>query len=492
MFSAKDSKRNTRFASRTDITLAGRVALCIALLAAAPSFAGTPEEIARVEKGLRAPVALAGVPVAVTALADEMRRLNVPGVSVAVIRNGEIRWAKGYGVTHANGPAVTPSTLFQAASISKPVAAMGALRMVEEGKLALDADINTMLTSWKLPPGPGEAKATLRQLLSHTAGTGVHGFPGYAAGAAVPTALQVLDGSGPANTKAVRIDSVPGAAWKYSGGGYTIVQQAMVERGGKTFEDLLADSVLKPIGMNDSTFAQPLPAALLGRAALPHDRNGEPVAGGPHTHPEQAAAGLWTTPTDLARFALEVQRSAAGAKGVLSPAMVRTMLTPVRQQYGLGLEIEGEGAGLSFGHGGSNVGYKTSLYAYAANGDGVVVMTNGDRGGELAGGLLRAIAAEYGWPSDHTRVRKAVELSAAALGKLAGRYEIKNGGTFELAIRDGLLMLATPDSPFEPVYAESEGVLFVLSRDLELRMEPGTGAGRLVFGSWETSFQRID
>ena len=455
------------------------------VLVSATAFAGQAEQIARIERGLRAPVVLAGEAPAVRSLLDEMRRLHVPGVSIAVIRNGKIAWARGYGLAYAGGPAITPATLFQAASISKPVTAMAALRLAERGELDLDADINSVLTSWALPPGA--ATVTMRQLLSHTAGTGVSGFPGYAADKPVPTLLQVLDGAPPANTKPVRIESAPGLEWRYSGGGYSVAQQALIDRTKQPFDVLLCATVLTPIGMRDSRFAQPLPAGLLARAALPHDGEGKPVAGGPYTYPELAAAGLWTTPSDLARFALDLQRSASGAKGVLSARMARTMLTPVKNGYGLGVNVQGEGASLSFAHGGSNTGYQNTLFAYA-RGDGAVVMTNGANGAELANGVLRALAHEYRWPSQRATVRKAIALPVAAQEAIAGRYEVKGLGDFKIARRDGRLMIALRGDTWEPVYAASPTVLFVLSSELELRLA-GDG-GRIVSGSFDVPFTR--
>ena len=462
------------------------------LAVASPAFAGTAGEIARIERGLRLPVALAGEPAATRTLAEEMRRLNVPGVSVAVIRGGKLAWAQGYGVTHAGGPAVSPDTLFQAASISKPVTAMAALRLAQEGKLDLDADVNTILAAWKLPAATGaEAKVSLRQLLSHTAGTSVSGFPGYAAGKPVPTLVQVLDGAAPANTKPVRVEAAPGSAFRYSGGGYSIVQQALIDRAQQPFAAVLADTVLKPIGMKASSFAQPLPSALLARAALPHDGDGKPYAGGPYTYPELAAAGLWTTPSDLARFAIDLQRSAAGGKGVLSVEMARTMLQPVKNRYGLGVETEGAGSSLSFAHGGSNMGYQNALFAYAGagKGDGVVVMTNGANGATLADSIVRAVSAEYKWPSKQPRTRAAVTLPDADQEKLAGRYAASGAGDFTIVRRDGKLMVALRGDSFEPLYASSPTVLFVLSRDLELRMD-GDG-GRVVAGSFDLPFTRV-
>jgi CubicO group peptidase (beta-lactamase class C family) len=394
-----------------------------------------------------------------------------------------------------DGAPVTPDTLFQAASISKPFTALAALRMVETGKLALDADINTALSSWKLPPGPGGAYATLRQLLSHTAGTTVSGFPGYAHDAAVPTLAQVLDGAAPANTRPVRIEKPPGSAWNYSGGGYTVVQQAMIDRAGKPFDELLAETVLAPLGMKDSSFAQPLPASLLPRAAMPHDGKGEPYPGGAYTYPELAAAGLWTTPSDLARFILGVQRNAdERGLALLSPAMARTMLQPVKNGYALGFGTEGKGPSLSFGHGGSNMGYQDLLSAYVGHGDGVVVMTNGEGGNDIGQGILRAVAHEYHWPSNQTTVRKAVALPAARRKALVGKYEIQGLGSFEIAEQDGQLVLGLREGVVEPLYAASRSptVLFVLSRALELRMaKDGSAAGRFHAGSFDLAFKRV-
>ncbi|MCD2515379.1 serine hydrolase [Massilia sp. G4R7] len=450
------------------------------------AWAQDANEIARIERGLRSAVGIQGAKPDTRTLDAEMRRLHVPGVSVAVIRNGKLAWAKGYGVAGPNGAPVTPQTLFQAASISKPVTAMAALKMVETGQLDLDADINTALSSWKLPPSPSKRPATLRQLLSHTAGTTISGFPGYAASAQVPTLLQVLDGKAPANTGPVRIEGAPGDAWNYSGGGYTVVQQAMIDRSGRPFDAVLEETVLKPLGMLDSSFAQPLPAALLARAAVPHDAQGKPYTGGPYTYPELAAAGLWTTPSDLAKFALAIQ---GGGAPVLSTTMQQTMLRPVMNDYALGLNIDGKAPRHAFAHGGSNMGYQNTMYAYVAKGDGVIVMTNGDAGGELAQSVVRSVASEYRWPTYQPKLRKAITLPAATRAKLAGRYEIKDLGDFEIAEREGKLMVALRDGQWEPLHAESARTLFVLSRELELRMDGGNG--RLLSGSFDVAFKKV-
>ncbi len=302
------------------------------------------QHIQHVTSGLIGGVILKGDEHATHTLADRMKELNVPGVSIAVLHNGKIEWARGFGVRGIGGEPVNAETMFQAGSISKPLAAMACLRLVQQGKLSLDADVNSYLTSWKFPSDPVAAgkPITLRELLTHTAGTTVHGFPGYASTAPVPTLVQVLNGEKPANTPAIRSEAAPIARWNYSGGGYTIMQQVMLDVTHEPFPKLLHDSVLSPIGMKHSTYEQPLPQPLREYAATPYRGDGKPVEGGAHTYPEMAAAGLWTTPTDLAIYAIEVERSLIGkANHVLSIEMTRQMLTPGMGHWGLGLQIGG-------------------------------------------------------------------------------------------------------------------------------------------------------
>ncbi len=330
-------------------------------------------------------------------LADRMAALHVPGVSIAVIRDGAIEWARGFGVIRIGGPAVTPDTLFQAASISKPVSALAVLRLVESEKLNLDTDVNQYLKTWKVPENQftAKAKVTLRTLLTHTAGMTVHGFPGYAANSPLPTVVQILKGEPPSNTPRIFVDTVPGKSGRYSGGGYVVTQQLLEDVAGIPFPRLMRESVLEPIGMTRSTFEQPLPASRLKEVATPYDSEGRAVPGGPHVYPEMAPAGLWTTPSDLARYAMEVQKALAGKSAVLSAAMARQMLSPNGQ--GLGPQTGGRKDNRYFFHGGSNDGYKCYLVAYNI-GDGAVIMTNGDNGAQLANDIVRTIAYEYKWP----------------------------------------------------------------------------------------------
>ncbi|HTY82728.1 MAG TPA: serine hydrolase domain-containing protein, partial [Silvibacterium sp.] len=335
--------------------------------------ADVARRIEAVETCLPPPVIVKSEPKACTTLTKRMEELHIPGVSVAVVHNGAIEWAKGYGVRQAGGDGVKTDTIFQAGSISKPVAAMGTLHLVQEGKLSLDTDINASLMSWKVPAStaaPGAA-VTLRELLTHTAGLTVHGFPGYATGEPVPSLVQVLNGEKPANTAPIRMDSPPGKEWRYSGGGYTVMQQLVIDTVKEPYPQFLHDTVLAPIGMSHSTYQQPLPAVLLTNAALPYNGDGTPVKGGPHTYPEMAAAGLWTTASDLCRYVIEVQNSLAGkANHVLSQSMTQQMLTPGKGDWGLGLSLGGSTADKWFSHGGVNEGYEALFVGYDSNGDG--------------------------------------------------------------------------------------------------------------------------
>jgi CubicO group peptidase (beta-lactamase class C family) len=433
--------------------------------------AETQQHIKDVEAGLLPSVVIKGDPHPGHTLSERMAALHVNGVSIAVIHRGVIEWAQGFGVMSEGGPLVTAETLFQAGSISKPVAAMAALHQVELGKLSLDADVNSVLTSWKLPDAPVAAgkPVTLRELLTHTGGTTVHGFPGYATDAPVPSLVQVLNGEKPANTPAIRTEAAPAAKWNYSGGGYTIMQQMLIDETKEPFAKLLHDTVLAPIGMTHSTYQQPLPAEMRASAATPYEADGKPVAGGAHTYPELAAAGLWTTPTDLARFCIEIQRSLKGEwNHVLSQEMTKQMLTRGMGDYGLGLAIGGSASNPYFGHGGVNEGFESTMTAYEKDGEGAVVMTNAQGGSRLADEVMRSIAAAYHWPDFQPKVRATVTVDPKILASYAGTYELNPKFSLVVRVEDGhLVTQGTGQSSFD-MLAESETKFFPTSFDAEI------------------------
>jgi len=383
-------------------TLAGIAAFAIAL--ASPALTRTDTDtaaamMARIEG--RQPVNHQGYD-ALT-LDELMARFGVPGVSVAVISDYKIHWAKAYGIADvSSGAKVDTDTIFQAASISKPVNAMAILKAVQDGRFTLDQDINTILKSWKLP-GDGftaEQPVTLRGLTSHTSGTGDgFGFPGYHPSAPRPTIVQILDGEKPSNVGKVRLERRPLTGQKYSGGAVTITQLALTDTVGRPYPEILQDWVLKPIGMTRSGHDQPLTPERDRNAARAHNGRGAAMDAKWHVYPELAAAGLWTTPIDLAKFAIEVQLSTRGKSNkVLSQAMAREMITPVGVgPFAVGFAIQQKGEGWYFSHGGSNWGFQCDVTAHTLKGYGVAIMTNSDSGGRLIEEIRSRVAAAYNW-----------------------------------------------------------------------------------------------
>jgi CubicO group peptidase (beta-lactamase class C family) len=430
------------------------------------------------------------------ALAADLEQFAVPGASWAVIDGGEIVHEAGIGsITAGRRDSVSPATLFQACSISKPVAALAMLRLVDRGVLDLDEDVNDKLTSWRIPPLESwQPVVTLRQLVSHSAGLTTSGFPGYRAGAALPTTVEILDGVEPANTFAVRVDTVPGLQFRYSGGGTMVMQQLLEDVTGTPLRALVRELVLEPLGMDDSDYAQPLPEELHDRAATAHDEAGRPIDGRWHTYPELAAAGLWTTPGDLARFAIGIQQTCAGADdALLSPALARELLAPQidagdriggLNQLGLGPFVGGAGQARRFGHQGGNVGFRCHLLAYRNTGQGAVVMTNGENGNWVVERAFARIAAAYGWPDYATEERERNVPDGPVLASFAGTYEL-HGRPLTVEPDGGNLLVGFPgQAPIEFVPQSDDsfagwidtGIRFDLSGDAPVLVVSQNGA----------------
>lgn len=422
-------------------------------------------------------------------IAADLEKFQVPGASWAVIDRGELVDTGCAGVVQADEPAaVVPGTLFQACSISKPVAVFAMLRLVDRGLLDLDEDVNRRLTSWQIPPtGDWKPVVTLRQLASHSAGLTVHGFPGYREGTALPTTVQILDGTAPTNTFGVRVDIVPGTQFRYAGGGTVVLQQLLEDVTGTPFQQLARELVLDPLGMADSDYAQPLPSALHDRAATAHDELGRPVHGRWHSYPELAAAGLWTTPTDLLKFAVGVQQTYAGAEGaLLSPALSRELLTPQiaatdriggLNHLGLGLFL-GDG-GVRFGHSGGNEGFRCHLLAYRDTGQGAAVMTNGDNGSWVVQRAFAAIARTYEWSEFPQEVDEPDEPTDEALASLIGTYKLDGRLQMDVARGGSGLDVTFAGQPPLRFQASSATRFAAVNTDTELEVrDDGT---RLVF-----------
>lgn len=409
----------------------------------------------RIEEGIVPPVVVEGEKPQESTLAGQMRTLHVPGVSVAVIYHGRIDWAQGYGVTRVGGRPVNTRTLFQAASISKPVTGFMVLRLAAEHRLDLDADVNGYLEGWKVPASRFMRRRliSLRGLLTHTAGMSVHGFAGYLPGAQIPTLPQILNGRGPANSAPIILDAVPGSQWSYSGGGYVIIRNVLQDVSHTSFPRLARELVFDPLGMSHSTFAQPLPTRAMNNAASPYGSNGQALVGGPHIYPELAPDGLWSTPSDLARFALEIAASYNGRpKSLLSRAESREMLEPGGlANWGLGVGVGGTSQNAYFWHSGSNAGYQSMLFAYD-RGDGAVVMTNSDSGERLIAKLVRTIAYEYGWPDYEPYEISNVPLTTYQLDRLCGHYRLGRYAVLTIRRERDRLYARTRDKPEIPMY----------------------------------------
>ena len=450
------------------------------------------QRIERIENGLLLPVVVKGQPSEPMKLADRMLLFNTPGLSVAVINKGRIEWAKGYGFLEAGSKnPVTTETLFQAGSISKPVTAIAALRLVQAGKLNLDEDVNRKLISWKVPENDftKEKKVTLRGLLSHSAGVNVSSFIGYLSGEPVPTLLQVLDGVKPANTPPIRVDLVPGSQLRYSGGGFTIVQQLLIDVEKKPFPDLMRELVFNPLEMKHSTFEQSLPKDLINLAAAGHDSKGEKPAGRWRVLPEMAAAGMWSTPSDLARLAIELQRAQAGQSNkFLAAQTVKRMLAPQVGGWGLGFSVEGDGRTSRFSHGGSTLEFNSYLVAYNDLGQGAVIMANSLRGERVINELLRSIAKEYGWGGYQPKEKIVAAVNPKIYEAYFGRYELEISPDFVVTIsaKNGSLMMTlkqpTGESSAE-LLPESETQFFRRDVDFEMtfvKNDAGQATGLII------------
>ncbi|MEM6569825.1 MAG: serine hydrolase [Planctomycetota bacterium] len=431
--------------------------------------------IARIESALVPSFVIEGEAPRRATLEQRMRELGVPGLSVAVFRGGEIAWTKAWGQADVERRrAVTPRTLFQAASISKPLAAMAALRMVDEGALWLDEDVNEALYSWQVPAHDfGSNPVTLRRLLNHTAGLNVGPVGGYDIGDELPDVAQML--SGDAKIDAVEVVARPGSEFRYSGGGYTVLQQLLVDQDDRrSFPDLLRESVLEPLGMQDSTYAQPLPKRQRALAATGYFDAGRPIKGGSRVYPALAAAGLWTTPTDLARYAISVHRARAGDEHpVLSPSMIEEMLTPGLNEWGLGPEVRA-GDNL-FQHGGSNDGFRCQLTLLLEQGDGLAIMSNSDQASPLLWEFLLTVAKEYGW-SGFEQVRKqVVPLEPEAYRRLEGVYTVEGWGSARVVHRDGGLWAERSWDDTVEILPESPTSFFARddAQSVEFELEDG-------------------
>lgn len=409
-------------------------------------------DINQIENGLLPSILIKGDSIKSFNLEKRMEHYKVPGVSIAIVENGKIKWAKGYGYANTEtGTKVNASTLFQAGSISKPLAALSALKLFENDSLELNKDVNYYLKNWQIPENKftETEKVTLEKLLTHTAGITVHGFPGYQQTDEFPEIIDVLNGNG--NTGKIIVDTIPGSIWRYSGGGYTVMEKVVEDVSGLSLDDYMSKNILHPIGMKNSTYQQPIAKEFQNNISAAYDRNGNLIKGLWNNYPEQAAAGLWTTPSDLAMYCIEIQDIAQGKKeGILTKETVQKMLSKHKNDWGLGPSLQNENDSLIFGHGGKNAGFTNDMKAYAYQGNAVIVMTNADNGGDLIGEILRAVSNYYNWGISNQKVIEATNISSDVLIKYVGKFQLENRNIIiDFQIIENQLYAKGPNKSFQ-------------------------------------------
>ena len=418
----------------------------------------TDQRMERVVANLVPATAFDGKFAPTAAIAARQAYYHTPGVSIAVIDDYQVAWAAGFVVIETGSTVqVTPTTLFQAGSVSKPIFALAVMRLVQDGMLDLDEDVNRYLSSWRIPANEDwQPRITLRQLLSHSAGLTVHGFPGYNSKEALPSVVQILNGEAPANTPKVEVNIIPGLQFRYSGGGMTVAQQVLVDMLGKPFVDIMQELVLAPLGMSESSYAQPLPAERAEHAATGHPAKGIPLAGKWHCYPEIAAAGLWTTATDLAHAGVELMHvfTAKRSSRLLDKQTILEMLSPqladqtagkASSYYGLGFSCDGKDAGFHFHHNGWNQGFTAQMRFYPNLGKGAAIMVNSNQGYPMTDEVIRAIAREYQCPGIFPETKSPCSLKN--LDDYTGNYVTSSGVPVEVSINEGHLQMQLANQP---------------------------------------------
>lgn len=429
-------------------------------------------------------------------LKERMAHYHIHGLSIAVVHNYQIEWARGYGwADTAEKRPVTVRTLFQAASISKSLNGVGLPRLAQDKKIDLYTDINDYLTRWKFPYdslSKGK-KISVANLLSHTAGLTVHGFPGYERGVVLPGVTQVLDGLPPANTAAVRSMYEPGIKSEYSGGGTTISQMLLMDVTHEAYDQWMSEHVLRPMGMTASFYTQPAPADKKELLATAYRTDGSAVPGKYHVYPEEAPAGLWTNPTELCKYIIETQLSYEGRSAkVLTQQFTRLRLTPyVDSNAALGVFINTSGGVKYFQHGGANEGFRSQYYGSLEGGNGVVVMVNSDNGGIMSE-IIAGVARVYSWTGFyHPAVKTVFPLKPEALSAYDGQYRYRGQRPLVLIVAaqaDHLLIRQVWDGQEIAFYPSSDTTFFSKDVNFEIKITKGPDGRFMTVSAFDRDF----
>jgi CubicO group peptidase (beta-lactamase class C family) len=454
----------------------------------------TRKRIKAVENGLLRTVVFKGENPERMKLSERMTFYRVPGVSLAVIDKYAVEWAQGYGVERVGIELpVAPDLLFQAASISQSVAAWSILRFAEQGKIDLDADVNTQLRSWKIPASAviQENKTTPRHLLSHCAGLISLRLAGYPFGKTMPTVLDVLQGQAPSDSPGVYVYKTPGTEVRYSELGYAVLHQLLEDMEGKPFHEILTETVLQPLRMNQSTFEIPLPDIMRTKVVVGHNRQGEPVEEGWFYYPVAAASGLWSTPSDLCLFAIDVMKTAIGqSQTIVSPESARMMLTPQLGNQGLGFEVFDAGENLYFFQRGSTEGYECCMVAYPSRGQGAVIMANSDNGAYLIDEILRSISDTYKWPHFIPEIKTYYRLDPSVYDQYVGAYEVRPDYILTVTHENYYLVIQPTGQAPTKFFVDSQSTFFSVDPYIQIQFlkdTEGSVTGLLLTQRGQTS-----
>lgn len=441
------------------------------------------KEIEAVESGLRDKVHFTQEPL--WNIEERMAHYQIPGVSIAVIKDYKVHWVKSYGVADKNlKTPVTTDTLFQAGSISKSVTAYAALKLVEQKSLSLDSPVNQQLSDWKIPENEFTKKTpvTLKHLLSHSAGLNVHGFIGHQKGTDIPTIKQILNGLKPADTDAIRVVAQPGKQFKYSGGGYTVIQKLMTDVTNMTFPNIMNKLIVQPLKMTNSSFQQSHLPEVEDMYATGYLSNGKAVVGKTYIFP--GAAELSTTAEDLAKFTIDIQLAIkSDSSQVLSKPMVNIMLTPVvREFYGLGFELVNKKEQNYFLHTGRVPGFLATLVAHKEKGFGLVIMLNSEKITPFMQELTNSVASHYQWDKYISPIFKKLQINKHELQRITGRYKFQPDVSFEVYTANQRLYKKEPLQPSEEMFKVGENEFITKTDDTIIRFQKNAVTGAIEYG----------
>ncbi len=384
------------------------------------------EKKSQLERGIRGQVKFLGESENFSSITDKILEYNIPALSLAVIHQGKIEWADTY--LNANFPEESKldcASIFQAASLSKPVTVLAAMRMHATGAIDLDQNIQEYLKDYVLPPGKQTAEnpVTLRNIFSHTSGITSGGYEGYSKDLPLPSDIDILQGASGVNSPPIEVVNPPNETLAYSGGAYTLAEVALQDIFANEFSDFMKEWILEPAGMKHSAFTQPLITSKPNQVVRGYTQSGTVLEGGWRNHPEQAAAGLWSNASDLAKFLLEIYNAYQGKSSIFSQSVIKSMLEDERDGLVYGFIINRSNDDISLTHYGGNAGYRTGMTISLTTGNGLVYLIDSDNGGNLGNELLLSAAQVYEWPHFQQMEVQRTNVSSEVLKQLPGEYK---------------------------------------------------------------------